>query len=47
MITFKDYNNVIELSDLTLEDCINLYENDGLVSVIENGQVVNLVKENA
>lgn len=38
-----DYGDVIELSNLTLEDCINLYEHDYEV-VTKNGQVVDLKK---
>ena len=38
-----DYGDVIELKDLTLEDCMNLYEH-GYEIVIRDGQVVDLKK---
>ena len=40
-----DYNNVIELDEVTLEDCINLYEKKGIATVINNGKVENFVEE--
>ena len=36
-----DYNNVIELDEVTLEDCIDLYEKKGIATVINNGRVIN------
>ena len=36
-----DYNNVIELDEVTLEDCIDLYEKKGIATVINNGRVEN------
>lgn len=38
-----DYGDVIELSNLTLEDCVNLYEH-GYEVITKNGQVVDLKK---
>ena len=39
----KSWDNVIQLSDLTIADCLRLY-NDGYDVVIEDGVVVDLVK---
>ena len=36
-----DYNNVIELDEVTLEDCIDLYEKKGIATVINDGRVIN------
>ena len=40
-----DYNNVIELDEVTLEDCINLYEKKGIATVINNGKIENFIEE--
>lgn len=40
-----DYNNVIELDEVTLEDCIDLYEKKGIATVINNGKIENFIKE--
>lgn len=39
----RDYGDVIELSSLTLEDCIRLNQS-GYGVVIDNGQVIDLIK---
>ena len=40
-----DYNAVIELDNVTLEDCIDLYEKKNVRTVISNGHVTDFVKE--
>ena len=40
-----DYNNVIELDEVTLEDCIVLYEKKGIATVINNGKIENFIEE--
>ena len=40
-----DYDVVIELDNVTLEDCIDLYEKKDIATVINNGRVINFVKE--
>ena len=40
-----DYNNVIELDELTLEDCIDLYEKKNVRTVICDGRITDFVKE--
>lgn len=40
-----DYNNVIELDEVTLEDCIDLYEKKGIATVINNDKIENFIKE--
>lgn len=40
-----DYETVIELDNVTLEDCIDLYEKKGIVTVINNGKIENFIEE--
>ena len=40
-----DYENMIELDNVTLEDCIDLYEKKDIATVINNGRVIKFVKE--
>ena len=40
-----DYNNVIELDEVTLEDCIDLYEKKNMSTLINDGHIINFVKE--
>lgn len=41
----KDYSNVIELNNATLEDCVNLFENESMFTIINDGRIVNFEKE--
>ena len=36
-----NYEAVIELDSVTLEDCIDLYEKKGITTVINDGRVIN------
>ena len=40
-----DYNKIIELDNVTLEDCIDLYEKKGLKTIINNGKIENFIEE--
>ena len=40
-----NYDTVIELDEVTLEDCINLYEKKNIKTVINNGRIENFVEE--
>ena len=40
-----DYDTVIELDNVTLEDCIDLYEKKNVRTVISNGHITDFVKE--
>ena len=40
-----NYETVIELDNVTLEDCINLYEKKNLKTVINNGKIENFIEE--
>lgn len=35
------YYKYLELDNVTIEDCIAVFENDGLVSIINDGKLVN------
>ena len=39
-----DYDTVIELSEVTLEDCIDLYEKKNMSAIINDGHIINFVK---
>ena len=40
-----NYETVIELDEVTLEDCIVLYEKKGIATVINNGKIENFIEE--
>ena len=40
-----DYDTIIELGEVTLEDCIDLYEKKNMSTIINDGHVINFVKE--
>ena len=39
-----DYDTVIELDEVTLEDCIDLYEKKNMSAIINDGHIINFVK---
>ena len=40
-----NYDTVIELSEVTLEDCVDLYEKKNTYTIVNDGRVINFVKE--
>ena len=40
-----DYGQIIDLDNVTIQDCENLYDNVGKVAIIEDGRVINFMKE--
>ena len=40
-----DYDAVIELENVTLEDCIDLYEKKNIYIIINDGHITDFVKE--
>lgn len=36
-----NYDTVIELDEVTLEDCMDLYEKKNIRTIIEDGKVIN------
>ena len=40
-----DYGAVIELDNVTLEDCIDLYEKKNIYIIINDGHIKDFVKE--
>ncbi len=39
-----DYEKILDLSQVTIQDCLNLYS-DGLVTVINDGVIINFTEE--
>lgn len=39
-----NYEKIIELSNVTLEDCLEMYEKN-MISIINDGRMINFVKE--
>ncbi len=39
-----NYENVIELDNVTLEDCIDLYEKKNIFTIINDGRITNFLK---
>ena len=40
-----DYNNIIELDNVSLQDCEDMYRMKNMRTVINDGRVVNFEKE--
>ena len=40
-----NYDAVIELDEVTLEACIDLYEKKNMSTIINDGHIINFVKE--
>lgn len=40
-----EYDKIIELDNVTLQDCEELYEFKGIETIINDGRIVNFVKE--
>lgn len=41
-----NYDNILDLQNVTVEECIELYENKNTITVINDGRIINFVKEN-
>ena len=41
----KNYNQVINLDTVTLEDCLELYMYKDMITIIEDGRITNFRKE--
>ena len=40
-----DYDKIINLDNVTLEDCIDLYKKKNIITIINDGRIINLQKE--
>ena len=40
------YSRYIDLDNLTIDECISIYENDRLEAIINDGKLVNFEGEN-
>lgn len=36
-----NYEKIIELSNVTLEDCLEMYEKKNMISIINDGRLIN------
>lgn len=39
------YEDILELDNVTLDDCVELYEKKGMYTILNDGMVINFVKE--
>lgn len=46
-VATMDYNKIIEMDNVTVDDCVNAYRHRGLRAVINDGHVVNFIDEGA
>lgn len=44
-VTTTDYDQVIELDRVTLEDCIELHDKKNISTIINDGRIINFVEE--
>ena len=40
-----NYDSILELDNLTLEDCVNIYKLENIYTVLNDGKLVGLRKE--
>lgn len=40
-----DYGQFIDLDNVTLEDCVTLYDKKDMITIIEDGRIINFMKE--
>ena len=41
-----DYSSIIELDNVTLQDCEDMYKMKDMITVSDDGRVINFEKEN-
>ena len=40
-----NYETIIELSNVTLEECLDMYKMKNMITIINDGRMINFVKE--
>lgn len=40
-----NYDIIIDLNNVTLEECVDLYEKKSIISIINDGRIINFEKE--
>ena len=40
-----DYSNIIELDNVSLQDCEDMYRTKNMITVIKDGRIINFEKE--
>ena len=41
-----DYSNIIELDNVTLQNCEDMYRMKDMITLIDDGRIINFEKEN-
>ena len=44
-MSLKNYDKIIELDNVTLQDCIDMYKMKDMCAVLDDGRVINFEKE--
>lgn len=44
-VNMTDYDKIIDLNNVTIQNCVSLYQLGGLYSVIADGRIVGFEKE--
>lgn len=40
-----NYEKIVELDNVTLQDCCEMYDYRNMVTIIEDGRIVNFIKQ--
>lgn len=40
-----DYDKIVDLDNVTLQDCLELYEYKNMITIINDGRIVNFRQE--
>lgn len=40
-----NYETIIELSNVTLAECLDMYKMKNMITIINDGRIINFVKE--
>lgn len=40
-----EYSKIIELDNVTLQDCVDLYENNGICAEVNDSHIKNFVRD--
>lgn len=40
-----NYESIIELSNVTLEECLDMYNMKNMITVVNDGRIINFIKE--
>lgn len=40
-----DYSKIIELDNVTLQDCLDMFNRKNMITIINDGRIINFEKE--